>query len=268
MLVILPVSQNDFKEPINVFKFIKVLRHFGPYSNHELLVVGRPSAVNYVNSIFDLTKDLFKKSNVFLFETDGPTGWPEGPNFYWKNTIEYLKEINNKLPWFWMELDVLPLKSKWADLLEKEYKKNNMPCMGILQDTTTVTKSQVVIPIAKHLQGTAIYPPNLHELSNIWSYVDELSIAFDVVTQWELVPLTAETKLIQQGFRTKNYKILNNPFRIQGEDNGDLQGMISYNDPLDPKAVVHHGCKDTSLADIITSPDYNHWQEHASNANA
>ena len=87
--------------------------------------------------------------------------------------------------------------------------------------------------------------------------MDKLDKAFDITTQWEVVPRTHDTKLIQQGFRTINYKLQTNPLRIQGEDNGDMNGVISYANPVDPEAVLHHGCKDTSLAEILLSPGYN-----------
>ena len=61
------------------------------------------------------------------------------------------------------------------------------------------------------------------------------------------------------GQRLNNHrvlKILNNPFRIQGEDNGDMNGVISFNDPLDPQTLLHHGCKDPSLSNIVTSKEY------------
>jgi hypothetical protein len=256
MLIVLPISQNDFNKPLNVFSFIKALRKFGPYYKHELLIVTRPSATNYANAVSSLVDDLFSSKRFHIFDEDGPSGWPEGPNFYWKNTIEYLISEENKSPWFWMELDCLPLKIKWADVLEEEYYKQGKPCLGTIQDTTTITKDMFRINIAKHLQGTAIYPPRIDKICSIWKYVDQLPTAFDVITQWEIVPNTADTKLIQQGFRTINYKIHNNPFKIQGEDNGDLNGACSYNQPLDPNAVIHHGCKDTSLADIVNSPEY------------
>ena len=256
MIIVLPVSANDFSKPLNVFAFMKAFREFGPYQKHELLVVSRPSDQEYAKAVYDNVKDLFVKSNFFVFEENGVYGWPQGPNHYWKYTIEYLKDNNNKLPWFWMELDVVPLKYNWADILEKEYKKCNKPCLGTIQDTTTVTSDMLKITIAKHLQGTAVYPPDISKICSVWEYVDKLPTAFDVVTQWEIVPNTADTKLIQQGFRTMNYKIYFNPLIIKGEDNGDMNGVVSFADPIDPNAVLHHGCKDTSLADIVTSEDY------------
>jgi hypothetical protein len=261
MLIIVPVSSYEFQKPLSVLGFIKSLRHFGFYPNHDLLVVSRPSDKHFARSVFDLIKDQFpNKANLHLFKQgDGTSGWPQGPNCYWKYTIEYLKEIDNKQPWFWMELDCIALKPKWADILEEAYHKCGKPCFGTIQNTTNTTEDGYVVNIAKHLQGTAVYPPKFHEICSIWEYVDGLSTAFDVVTQWEVIPNTADTKLIQQGFRTLNYKIHKDPYRIQGEDNGDLGGAVKYDDPLHPEAVVHHGCKDTSLADIVASPEYDSW---------
>ena len=259
MIIVLPISKNDFKDPLRVFSFIRTFRYFGPYQNHELLVVTRPSDIAYAKAVYGNVEDLFSTKQIYTFQEDGPLGWPQGPNFYWKQTIEYFKWEGNDLPWFWMELDCLPLKHKWANILEKEYKKHGKPCLGTLQDTTTITTDQLRINIAQHLQGTAVYPPKLHEICSVWEYVDRLPTAFDVVCQWEIVRNTHDSKLIQQGFRTENYKIHHNPFMIKGEDNGDLNGIITYDQPLDPEAVVHHGSKDSSLADIVTSQVYNFW---------
>jgi hypothetical protein len=256
MLIVLPVSRNDFNNPLNVFGFIKAVRHFGPYFNHTLLTVTRPSDVEYGKSVHTLVQDLFKKSDFHIFPEDGLTGWPQGPNFYWKETIKHLKNIDNELPWFWMELDALPVKPNWANILEEEYIKADSPCMGTVQDTTALTTDELRIIIARHLQGTAIYPAKLHDYCSIWEYVDRLPKAFDIICQWEIIPVTHNTDLIQQGFHTINYKMHTNPIMIKGEDDGDLGGIIAYDQPLSPEAVIHHGCKDNSLANIVTSPVY------------
>lgn len=257
MKIVIPVSAFEFKKPLNVLGFIKSLRHFGPYKNHELLVVVRPSEHLFARQVYDLISDLFDKKTFHVFSADGELGWPAGPNFYWKETIQYLKDTDNKDPWLWMELDTLPLKPNWADTLEQEYIKQDKPCFGTIQDTTTVTKDQYLITIAKHLQGTAVYPARLDKICGIWEYVDQLPTAFDVVCQWEIVPETQDTPLIQQGFRTINYKLKTDPFELKGEDNGDLNGVVTYDQPIKKEAVLHHGCKDTSLANIIVSPEYN-----------
>lgn len=270
MIVVLPISENDCKDTLRVLGFIKSLLHFGPYPKHELLIVTRPSDRKFAQGIQGLIQNAFRTTTFHVFSEDGPTGWPQGPNFYWKNTIEYFKweRPENTKPWFWMEMDICPLKRNWADTLEQEYNKKRKLYLGTVQNTTTVTSDHSVINIGRHLQGTAVYPPNLHEVCSVWEYVDRLPTAFDVVCSWEVVPNTHDSKLIQQGFRTINYKMHHNPFRIQGEDNGDLNGVMTYDQPLDPEAVVHHGCKDTSLADIVTSPEYNCWLKEFCNAKA
>jgi len=261
MIIVIPVSKADFKECLNIFAFINAIKHFGPYLDHELLIVTRPSDHKYAMVLQNSVAYLFSKVTLHVFSEDGPNGWPQGPNFYWKNTIDYFKWkcTENDKPWFWMELDCLPLKPKWPDILEDEYKKQGKPCLGVIQNTVAITSDLLKINIGEHLQGTAIYPPKFHEICSVWEYVDRLPTAFDVICQWEIIPNTYNSKLIQQGFRTINYKIHHNPFKIQGEDNGDFDGVTSYNTPLDQEAVIHHGCKDTSLADIVTSPVYNSW---------
>lgn len=269
MLIVLPISKNDFQKSLNVLGFVKALNHFGPYPNHQLLVVCRPKDIKEGKAIFDFVKPLFPDgSEFYFFEADGPGGWPRGPNFYWRETIEYLKKKDNKLPWFWMELDVIPLKPKWIDLLEEEYYKQGKPCLGTVQNTTSVTEDQLLINIAQHLQGTAVYPPRLDEICSIWEYVDRLPTAFDVICQWEIIPNTADTKLVQQGFRTNEYKVYHEPFMIKGEDMGHMNGVVQYDQPLHPEAVVHHGCKDSSLADIVTSQEYDFWLKELCNAKA
>jgi hypothetical protein len=258
MKIVVPISKYEFDRPLSVLGFVRSLRRFGVYGeNHSLLVVSRPSDKAFSKSIFDLIKDLFPGGTEYhLFDCDGPSGWPQGPNFYWKKTIEHFAVENNTQPWLWMEADLIPLKPNWIDLLEAEYVKAGKPFMGTVNNTTMVTKDKVLINIAQHLQGTAVHPPRVDEFCSIWKFVDNIPKAFDVITQWEVMPHVADTKLIQQGFRTSLYKMTLNPLMIKGLDNGDMNGVVAYDQPISDEAVLHHGCKDSSLADIVNSDEY------------
>jgi hypothetical protein len=248
MLIVIPVSITDDKL---IKDFSEILNVFGPYLNHELLIVGRPSDILGGVRLFSTISHLFKKSEIYAFEADGERGWPEGPNFYWSQTIQYLKSKENTLPWLWMELDMTPLKHNWIDVLEAEYEKCNKYCMGWTQNTTTLTTSGKVIPLTKHLVGAAIYPPDISVCCTIWKHVDEIPTAFDVLCQWELVPETHHTTLFQHCFRTQNYKeIFPNIFK--GEDNNDFPDDLRFDFPVNPDAVIHHGCDDGSLARVLT----------------
>jgi hypothetical protein len=248
MLIVIPVSATD-ERLIN--DFAAVLKHFGPYPGHELLVVARPSDIIYAVTLLNKIKALFKTTDIHAFETDGDRGWPSGPNFYWNRTIHHLKdERKNKLAWLWMELDMTPLKTGWIDALQKEYKKHNKLCLGWVQNTTTVTSESKVVTIAQHLVGAAIYPPDIDVCCDIWRHVDKIKTAFDVLCQWQLVPNSHHTTLFQHCFRTQNYKQLEDGI-IKGEDNNKFPIGLQFDFPLDPNAVLHHGCDDGSLARLL-----------------
>lgn len=261
MIITIPISHSDFKDSLRVLSFIKALTHFGPYLEHDLLIVTQPSDLKCAMALKNFIAHLFYSTDIHVFPEDGPKGWPQGPNFYWKNTIEYFKYhlTENTQPWFWMEMDCVPLKKDWPTLLEKEYRTYGKPFLGTVDKTVEITTDMLRVYVGEHLQGTAVYPPKLHEFCTVWEYVDRIPKAFDVLCQWETVPQTHRSKLIQQGFRTINYKISFDPFKIKGEDNGDLDGVATYDTPLTTEAVVHHGCKDTSLSDIVTSEEYALW---------
>jgi hypothetical protein len=248
MLIVIPVSFSDEKL---IKDFSKCLEHFGPYENHHLLVVSRPSDASLAVNVFNKVKSSFASSEIFCFEQDGTKGWPQGPNFYWRSTINYLKNTNNQLPWLWMELDMTPLKHGWIDTLEQEYNISGKHCLGWTQDTTTVTTDQIIIRLTKHLVGAAIYPPDISECCTIWEYVDRIPTAFDVLCQWELIPNTHHTTLFQHCFRTQNYKKLKDG-KIKGEDHNGFPGGLRFDFPIDPNAVLHHGCDDGSLARLLT----------------
>ena len=248
MLIIIPVSVTDEKL---INDFSNCLKLFGPYPQHELLVVSRPSDASYAVTLLNKIKKLFKVADIYAFEGDGTRGWPDGPNFYWNRTILHLKnERKNKLPWLWMELDMTPLRTGWIDILETEYKKSKKYCLGWVQNTTTVTSEGKVVTIAQHLVGAAIYPPDIDVCCDIWRHVDKIKTAFDVLCQWQLVPNSHHTTLFQHCFRTQNYKQLEDG-TIKGDDNNKFPIGLQFNFPLDINAVLHHGCDDGSLARLL-----------------
>lgn len=257
MLLVVPVSKSDLDNPDGFNAFITIIKYFGPYLSHELLVVSRPADRIIANHMLTKLEGLFRKASCFVFPTDGPSGWPQGPNYFWKQTILHLKQTGNTLPWFWMEVDVTPVKPRWLDLLQKEYEEKNQLHMGILMPTIHVTKKDRRITVAKHLQGTAVYASNLGDITTLWNYVDEVDTAFDVITQWEIVPFTANTNSVQQGFQTRKYKLsFDSKYStrvIRGEDLGKLSiaGAETYDTPIYKSTIVHHGCKDGSLAKLI-----------------
>jgi len=121
MLLIIPVSQEDYQLSDDI---IRVITKLGGCKKHSLLTVARPSINIAAFKIAHALKDSFLSTECHIFNTNGMPGWPQGPNFYFQETIRHLKSIENQLPWLWMELDATPLKSGWLDCIEKEYEES------------------------------------------------------------------------------------------------------------------------------------------------
>lgn len=258
MILVVPVSHTD-RDVVD--GFIDAFKVFNSYEKHDLLVVCRPSDEIFAHEVYTQLTDTcsFRGSFLHVFEHDGIRGWPRGCNHYWTETVKFLHASNNTKPWLWLEMDMTPLRYGWADTLEQEYNTCGMPFLGNIANTTTVTSKRKVIVIGKHLVGAAIYPPNLNEYSDIWSYAPDTAIAWDVLCQNDFAPHSYETKLIQHCYRTMNYKKHFNQVTgdvcVYGEPtikDDDLQyhaaPIIDFEN-----AVLVHGCEDDTLSKIVVN---------------
>jgi len=254
MLIVVPVSRTD---DVLIEDFIKVFNNFGPYKDHKLLVVARPNDEEWATRVYNGIKDNeFKSHEKYLFDFNGPSGWPMGPNHYWHYTVRYIektKEYNE--PWLWMELDMTPVKDNWANALEEEYINSNKPFMGMFSWTTTITSEQKVIKLCNHLVGVAIYPPKVSDYSKVWKHVSKIPTAWDILTQWEVIPLAHKSDQMQNLFRTQEYtriKDKNGNVIIKGVDANNFPDNYRFDDPVDlEKTVMVHGCIDGSLSRLI-----------------
>lgn len=240
MKIVIPVSSHD-KHLIN--DFCSVLNFLGPYLNHELLVVARPADSEFAIQVFCKLKSIFPISDIFIFEKDGTLGWPQGPNYYWRETIKHLLEIENQLPWLWMELDCTPVKKDWANSLEKEYNESKSKCLGMIQPFILRDKD------ATHLVGVAIYPPDFHMICNSWETLNDDCLAFDIHCQEEVIKISENSKLMQHNFRTYDYVCIDKV--ISGEIKEERHRKYNFHRPIEDDVVLVHGCDDGSLARVI-----------------
>lgn len=237
MLIVVPVSKHDAQLSED---FCAVINFFAPYRGHSLLVIGNPSARLHIENIYFKIEDKFDRSAMHLFEADAPEGWPAGPNFYFKKTIEYLRAVGNKSHWFWMELDVTPVADNWLDCLERGYLDSDSKCMGFIQEATETIKK-------RHLAGTAIYPKDLNAICS--KCTDDLVFAFDYECSDQVLPHSMHSRLFQHNFRTCNYYCSSEGL-VGVEEGGRRQG-VNFNKVVSKSAVVVHGCNDGSLARLI-----------------
>jgi hypothetical protein len=244
MLLVIPVSASDASliDPVS-----KVISCFGPYPLHQLLVVGSASNWDRVNELSSKLGPLFKSVGTYKIPGE-VTGWPKGPNHYFRATVSHLFE-NSMLdqPWYWFELDNTPLKPGWLDSLQVEYNLQSAVYMGVKHPTFYVDPNDNLVVRGHHMCGSGVYPKDFVGRSVLWRY-DE-GVAFDIWIQWEVVPSLHDTHLMQHNWKTQNYRrengaIVCDPVEVPHPE-------LVFNLDVREDAVVLHGCKDGSLARIV-----------------
>lgn len=247
MLLVLPVSSVDF--PLAI-KLASVFEKLGGLSEVEALVVTIPENTKLAEDYAQALRPSFAKVGVHLIEGACPTGWPRACNFYFARTAQHLEfERKNQEPWCYFEADNVPLKEGWFSALLTEYNLSGKPFMGVLQDTYRLNPETDEVSVdGKHMAATGVYPPNFSQHSILYRFATDTP--WSALCQWEIVPQAHCTELIQNNWSTVNYA-LNNEGVVVCEDREKNRGGITHNKPLSAKAVLLHGAKDGSLADLV-----------------
>lgn len=247
MLLVLPISRFDFPR---VAKLAEVFGKLGGLSEQEALVVSIEDNGDLAEEYAALLRPLFKKVGVKLFGGMCPTGWPMACNFYFAQTARYLEfERGLQEPWYFFEADTVPLRPGWFDALVTEYNQSGKPFMGVRQETLRRNpETNVVVVEGHHMVGTGIYPPDLSNFSILYKAVGP--DPWDVLCQWEIAPRMHPTELIQHNWGTANYR-MGYGGAVVCEDHVASPWGISHAKALRPDAMLLHGAKDDTLADLV-----------------
>jgi hypothetical protein len=166
--------------------------------------------------------------------------------------------ILNQIPcdcWYFFEPDNTPLKPNWINTLADEYRRVQRPFMGVIHPTYWRRKNpdgtfERFIQDGSHLIGTSIYPKDAPRYSKLFKSIPYAVTPWDVYWQWEIIKYAAGTNLIHHEWRSFRYKRDKKSGEIRGERAPG--GELPYEPkPLSPDAVVHHGCKDGSLLNLM-----------------
>lgn len=244
MLVVAPVSEHDAGL---AEYFCAAIKFFGPYSGHDLLVVARPSDALIAKRVYEELRGSFAGGSFYIFDQDGPSGWPEGPNYYWSSTVRYLLNLQNPTPWFWMELDTTPIQKGWLDSLDEEYKKCGCKLLGNLCSSP--------FSGGAHLNGVAVYPANFGGEFKSWKSLTKFtklnfSVAFDVWCMGEIAPVSSESVVLQNNFRTEMYRETREGLKGVNRQKGAIFDPVFQTVAAHSKVV--HGCIDGSLSKLVT----------------
>lgn len=231
----------------------QLIKHLGPNNGHTLTVV-------YEQEVSPTEIEGFCKEMQGLFDsvesvqvTTRAKGWPLGANQMFREVAKIAAKKGEV--WYNYELDNTFTRSNALTILEREYHREQKPFMGAVVPTRGfVQQGDKVTPqtFGEHMVGTGIYPPGYAAASVKLPFVDRQFMwgdiePYDIAIRFETTPFAHPTKLIQHNLRTVNY-------RKEGDqivcDNAPNNAQ-SHAKPVDPQAVVVHGCKDGSLAKLI-----------------
>lgn len=256
MKLVIPVSKADRHLIPN---FIECIEKFPAGDGHDLLVMGSKENEEYIFDLEKKIKHLFDSSET-LITPDTMLGWPMSCNYYFQQTCLHLRNDDELDAFLWFELDTVPLRSDWLDLISIEY----------YSDTTIAVKEKrdpkIYLGARERVyegRNGELIPESVagHRMAPVGVYSSEICKApvlnslsmtnrhWSHVIQWYVVKELNDSNLIQNNFRTQNYRKENG--KIICDSISNLAWDVHWNNPVNENAVLIHGCKDDSLVKLL-----------------
>lgn len=182
-------------------------------------------------------------------------------NLIFRDAVNLRRMMDNKNPWMWWENDMTTLSASPFDRLELEYNRKGALFMGVRRKATEVMRNDDGSPLDEkdqraqgdYMVAVGIYPPNFRDISTMFRYPDPTGkMPTDVLIRHEINKYLHHTDLICHQWNTGNFK-RNERGEIEGQDFKPQANFPSYAGVINPMAIVHHGCKDGSLSQLVLS---------------
>jgi hypothetical protein len=256
MKLVIPVSRHDRHL---IPAFLKSIETFKPGSEHELLVFGSREAESDVLEIEAKIKHLFNSSETFIID-DTMLGWPMSCNFYFQQLCRYISGKKDIDSFMWFELDTTIMKNNWLDIISDEYYSDTTKAVKEKREPTIYLGSRERVYegrngelLPESLVGQRMAPVGVYSREICFSHVlNSLSMVnrhWTHVIQWYVVKRLKNSSLIQNNWRTKNYR--HEDKNIVCDSDANLAWDVHWNKPVDEDAVLVHGCKDGSLFKLL-----------------
>ena len=257
MKIVVPISSSDTHL---LDDFVALFRALGGAPRQDVYLLPTRGVTSEARIACEAMQARCRKCEVITWDKDNAEVQPIAGNFMWKHAVTEMGLQENKgdrQPWYFMELDNTILKAGWADALESEYAMSGCLFMGAsapsrfrLEDGTITTDVHIPghPPNIPFMVGTGIYPVAVPKWTKgQWAYAKYES--WDKFLKFYTARSLHVTKLIQHRWKTCNYRrdgdqIIcdNDPKNPDKTDNAG---------PVDPNAMILHGCKDGSLMRIV-----------------
>ena len=259
MLLVIPVSKADASLIPNVVRAFEINP---PGRDHTLLVVSTHDTSDEANALIDGIQRHFTSSTLHVLSPKADEGWPRSMNSLFQQTVYKVATlIPENQGWFWHELDTIPLANNWLSTIETAYYadanesvkegRSIYRFLGV-KDATVKGQNGELLPLEKagsHMAAVGVYPANFVDLVPIVPALTGGRDPFYVRAQWYVLKLLNESKLIQNNWRTVNYRLDGD--EIICDSHANWAWDIHYNNPISKDALIIHGVKDSSLVDLL-----------------
>lgn len=223
MRLVFPFCEKEKQIAIRVLKWASMLNER----------IDAPALLCYDDStdakeVLEIANDLFTKLDTFVYPTPKALGWPRVPNRVFQACARHIATLP-KMPWFWWEPDLTPLKPDWFKTIAEAHTKGGRPFSGHIV--------RHVIP-SGHMTGCGVYPPDFALRYERAMFAD--AAAWDVNMGKDVVrKCTPLNHLLQHQY-----------FGEDGESCPTFPTLTSLN-ILAESAVTFHRCKDGTLMDRL-----------------
>lgn len=239
-----------------MLKRAEMMKFLGVRPTHDFILIGDADvADNDLQDMGSIYREVFR--NVFTAKLKGQSrgeGWPRGTNAAFRNSVRLMhnqfKTKFDNMPYrgfFYFESDITPLKPDFISLMHELYKNDPHPFMGVVGEIKT--KSGVVI---RHMNGAAVYPFGEKYFTTDMMLVEN--------APWDVAGLTGSHFMkmahdlghtrYSMHFSTTQYKKLSEGkySAIKTPHGAEPFGVTC---DIFPTHLIHHGCKDASLMDLL-----------------
>lgn len=207
---------------------------------HAILSHDDATPARQVEAVKRLADQYFRSTEVFWYPQPVKKSWPAAPNWAWQNTARYIAATKNE-PWFWIESDVVAIRKGWLGDIAEEHQRAGKPFSGHIVDRLG------------HLNGAAVYPPNV-ALYSVDAFRTEES-AWDVVLGKDL---GRDGNVLQHVH--PSHTLFQHCWCINPNDgkawngSGELATFKNTHDVVrlvDLTMAIFHRCKDGTLIDML-----------------
>ena len=235
MRITIPISSAD----VHLLpEFLLVLEKFGGLQGHRITIIPQQSQMPQAHDACARLSKICKSVEVIGMGVDlPPNNWPVSCNQQFFFACQQMPQLG--MPWFWMELDALPIKEGWAGELAGEYNAAGKAFLGNIN------------PATEMMMGVAVYHPNTRNESLVNDLQRSCDLPFDEYLKWAFkLNGYANSEILCDMWNTVNY-------RMEGGnmvcDPGPDREMPSRKRGgiVPATAYVVHGCKDGSLPRLL-----------------